>query len=53
MPWQTALQTIARAADLKQLNVNGKIELYTAAFYYENIAQHLKISGSDARNNFV
>jgi len=48
MPWQTALQTIARAADLKQLNVNGKIELYTAAFYYENIAQHLKISGSDA-----
>lgn len=45
--WQSALQTIVRAADLKQMNVNGKIELYTAAFYYENIAQHLKVSGGD------
>jgi len=48
VPWQVALQQITHAADLKQLNINNKIELYTAAFYYENIAQHLKISGSDA-----
>ena len=47
VPWQSALQTIVQSADLKQLNINGKIELYTAAFYYENIAQHLKISGND------
>lgn len=45
--WYKALQHIASTANLKQVNMNGKIDLYDQLFYYKHIAPHLKLSDND------
>lgn len=45
-PWYEALRYIVEAADLKQVNLDGKIDLYTRIFYYKHVAPYLKIAGN-------
>ena len=45
--WYTALQHLVDKADLKQVNMNGKIDLYDQLFYYKHIAPYLKLSDND------
>ena len=45
--WYAALQHIVEKANLKQVNMNGKIDLYDQLFYYKHIAPHLKLSDND------
>ena len=44
--WYDALQRIVVQADLKQVNMDGKIDLYTRLFYYKHVAPYLKIAGN-------
>ena len=45
--WYSALQHIVEKANLKQVNMNGKIDLYDQLFYYKHIAPHLKLSDNE------
>ncbi len=45
--WYTALQYLVDKANLKQVNMNGKIDLYDQLFYYKHIAPYLKLSDGD------
>ncbi|MBE0502476.1 MAG: thermonuclease family protein, partial [Desulfuromonadales bacterium] len=47
VPWYAALQKIVQTANLKQVNMNGKIDLYDQSFYYKHIAPYLKLSDND------
>jgi len=47
VPWYEALQQLVKTANLKQVNMNGKIDLYDQFFYYKHIAPYLKLSDND------
>ncbi len=44
--WYDALRYVVESADLKQVNLDGKIDLYTRLFYYKYVSPHLKIAGN-------
>lgn len=44
--WYDALRYIVETADLKQVNLDGKIDLYTRLFYYKHVSPYLKVSGN-------
>lgn len=47
VPWYVALQQVVRVGNLKQVNMNGKIDLYDQLFYYKHIAPYLKLSSNE------
>jgi len=44
--WYDALRYIVETADLKQVNLDGKIDLYTRLFYYKHVSPYLKVAGN-------
>jgi endonuclease YncB( thermonuclease family) len=44
VPWYKALQQIITITNLKQVNMNGKIDLYDQFFYYKHIAPFMKLA---------
>ncbi|NIQ94590.1 MAG: hypothetical protein GWN87_10520, partial [Desulfuromonadales bacterium] len=44
--WYRALRYVVENADLKQVNLDGKIDLYTRLFYYKHVSPYLKVAGN-------
>jgi endonuclease YncB( thermonuclease family) len=44
--WYDALSYVLETADLKQVNLDGKIDLYSRLFYYKHVSPYLKVAGN-------